>query len=382
MKALVKLTVIGVAICAMAQTGIAGAVTIGHPLPVDESEIDDSLCSGVADSTNSSSSITVAGSGSNYGYVAPFTGVISTYRVQLAKIYDCSPGASNPNLPKNTEVDSIDSAYLRIFRHVSDYTYTLVSEHGPFTVNANAFAEFTDLSIQIQEGDLVSFGTRESPLTPQSLIYDPDSTDKIYINNLSGTPLIGGEIDFNMLMLLGLSDSINVDLNLPTEPTPVDQPTLTPSPALSLSLSTPNFSTTKRVKLKNSTLFHRYLRTGFKGTFSGYGKIEAYLLRVKYFNIRSKKSGKITTTRKKRCYKVHRRKSVSCSTLTTNGVTKDGSGTFTIKPLGSGDRAKTVRNGLDSGRRIPAGKYDLTVKAYPSSGASAQTFTYLFNVTE
>lgn len=381
LKALVRLIAIGVAVCALVQPGLAGAVTIGHPLPVNESEIYNITCSGVADSTTTSSSITVAGSGSNYGYVAPFTGVISTYRVQLAKIYDCSPSAADPNNPKNTEVDSVDSAYLRIFRHVSDGTFTLVSEHGPFTVNAHTFAEFTGLSIQIQEGDFVSFGGRESSLTPQSLIYDSDSTDETYVNNLSGVPPIGVEIDFNKLMLPGISVSINVDLDLPNEPTPVDQPTLTPSPAPSLSLSTPSFSTTKRVKLKSSTLFRRYLRTGFKGTFSGYGKIEAYLLRVKYFNIQSKKSGKTTTVRKKRCYKVHRRRSLSCSTLTTNGVTKDGSGAFNIKPLGSSDRAKTIRNGLNSGRRIPAGKYDLTIKAYPSSGGSAQTFTYRFNVT-
>ena len=158
----------------------------------------------------------------------------------------------------------------------------------------------------------------------------------------------------------------------------VNQPVSTP--ALSFYLTTPSFNMSDRVKLKRSTLFRRYLRTGFKGNMSGYSRIEAYLLRVKY--TRTKGKGNATSGRKKLCYKVHRpKKSVPCDTTTTNGVTTDSSGSLTIKPLGSGKRARAIRRGLNNEKRIRKGKYDLTIKAYPTSGGAAHTYTYRFKIT-
>lgn len=175
------------------------------------------------------------------------------------------------------------------------------------------------------------------------------------------------------------SQGVEYPAALPSGSTsPVNQPAFTP--ALSFSLTTPSFNTSDRVRLKRSTLFRRYMRTGFKGTQSGYSKIEAYLLRVKY--VRTKGNGNATSGRKKLCYKVHRpKKSVSCDTRTTNGVTTYSSGLFTVKPLGNGKRAKEIRRGLNSGNRIRKGKYDLIFKAHPTSGGAPHTFTYRFKIT-
>ncbi len=291
-------------------------------------------------------------------------------------IYTMNPdgsGVSNiTNSPGDSEVNpkwSPDGTKIafRTSRDGNDEIYTVNSDgSSPTNITNNSTSD--DAPEWSPDGTMIAFHSdRDGDLEVYTMMADGSSQTNISqsSSSLDGVPTWQPVI---------IPDEETTD---PSNPVAV-QPFL--------SLTTPVFNTTNRVKLKRSKLFSRYLHTGFKGLEHGYGRVEAYLLRVTYFNV--KKSGTSTTVRKKKCYKVHQRKSVSCNTLTTHGVTidktADSAGRYglTIKPLGLGSRSKTIRKNLNGGKRVPVGKYDLTVKAYPSSGGTAQSFTYRFNVVK
>ncbi len=316
--------------------------------------------------------LTVAGSSSDYSYTASSTGTVTTARAYIGDINSCPGDVTTP-----TQMTGIWFYSLRYTGQANEYEVAAAS--GPHTVNEGVVNTFTGVDLAIREGEILSVAMVDVA-SVTSFWSDVDNDDNSYFGLLS-LPIQTGISSTSVGALLGPGMQpqrilINGDFEetAPASPTP---PTTQPisTPTLSLALSTPTFNTSDRVKLKSSTLFRRYLRTGFSGAQSGYGKIEAYLLRVKYSRTKGNS--------KKRCYKIHRpAKSVSCDTSTTNGVTMDSSGSFSIKPMGSGSRATAIRKGLNGGKRIRDGNYDLTIKAYPSAGGSAQSFTYRLNISK
>lgn len=167
-------------------------------------------------------------------------------------------------------------------------------------------------------------------------------------------------------------------------PAPATTTTTTPPPSAgegraSFGLATPNLSTDRVNKMRRGTLY-RYIRSGFKGTYSSYDRVEASLVRV--VTRKSKKKGLRSadiTGGAKRCYRINRPGDrISCSLTSTKGVTMSSSGSsaFIYRPFGSGVRAKRAMHALILGRHLRKGMYVLTFNPRKIAGNISDRLSY------
>lgn len=143
-----------------------------------------------------------------------------------------------------------------------------------------------------------------------------------------------------------------------------------------LELTRPRLSTSKRKRVSRGWLYKMLRTGGFKGTISGYAKLEGSLVRR-----RSKK-----TRKGKRifiCESLMSRRA-KCGRPSAKGVkvevpTSSGESSFAYRPLGYGAKLRRSLTKLNRGRLLARGGYILSLKATDANGRST-TYEYRLRV--
>lgn len=141
-----------------------------------------------------------------------------------------------------------------------------------------------------------------------------------------------------------------------------------------LELTRPRLSTSNRRRVSRGWLYNMLRTGGFKGTISGYVKLEGSLVRR-----RSKK-----TRKGKRvifCESLMGRRA-KCGRPSTKGVkvetpTSSGESSFAYRPLGYGAKLRRSLTKLKRGKRLARGGYILSLRATDANG---QTTTYEYRL--